>query len=185
MYCSRSNWDSNAFCTSYMISIDKFDGRSEFPSYKVEDEDWKTLLEFKDNFWCQDVYDEHMARFASDAYKSKERKSTPEQNERFAKFDATKYGVPFLNQEVIDWLNENVMDAAKPYEQPANGWCMGDDSYRASGSSMDFALFFHRRKDAMAFVKRWSVHKKCTTYFDYFKEIRKELIGDKLVKVQY
>lgn len=183
MWCSRSHWDGKTFMTSYMISINKYEGRSAFPSYEILDEDWTTLLDFKDEFWIQDVYDEHMERFAAEDYTSD---ATPEQNEMYARHDATKWNVPFLKQEIIDWLNENVADDPKPYDgQVANGWCMGNDSYRAGGSTMDVALFFYRRKDAMAFVKRWSVHKKCTTYFDYFKEIRKELIDGKLVRIDY
>lgn len=178
MWCSQSHWDGKSFRTSYMISIDSYDGRRQFPSHEVED--WSNLLVFKD-VWCQEVYDESMARFSSGDYNGK---ITPDQYEVFASVHATKHSVPFLKQEVIDWLNENVADDAKPDDQPANGWCMGNDDYRSSGSS-SLGLWFYRRRDALAFVKRWSVHKKCTTYFDYFNEIRKELIDGKLVKIEY
>jgi hypothetical protein len=168
-----------------MISIEMYDRRKAFEPHKTEDEDWNTLIEFEEDVWCQDVYDRHMARFATDEHKN-DSKTDPEFDERYAKLDATVWRLPCLKQEVIDWLNENVADDPKPYDdQVANGWCMGNDSYRGKGSLMDVSLFFYRRRDALAFVKRWSVHKKCTTYFDYFKEIRKELIDGKLVRIDY
>ena len=182
MWCSESNWDGKPFLTRYMISIDKYDGRSLFPKYTVVDEDWGRLLYFKD-VWLQGEYDKWISYYNSDGYRGR---FTANDKQLMAKVSATKYDVPFLKQEVIDWLNENVADDPKPHvDQVANGWCMGNDSYRASGSDVGFALFFYRRCDAMAFVKRWSVHGKCTTYFDYFKEIRKELIDGKLVRVEY
>lgn len=181
MWCSKSHWDGKTFSTRYMITIDKYDGRSQFPSYEIEDEDWGRLLDFKD-VWVQEEYDKWMAHFNSDQYT---REITNNSQKRIAESAATKRDVPFLKQEVIDWLNENVADDPNPYKQVAKGWCMGNDAYRGGGSGMDFALFFYRRSDAMAFVKRWSVHGKCTTYFDYFKEIRKELIDGKLVRIKY
>jgi len=91
--------------------------------------------------------------------------------------------VPFLKQEVIDWLNENVKDNQSSSCKGEKGWCMGNDEYRSTGSSLELTLFFYRRSDAMKFIKRWSVHKKPTTYLNYFKDDYKELKDGKLVKV--
>lgn len=179
MWCSASNWDNENFNTSYMISINKYEDRSAYPSYKILDEDWSELIELKDNIWCQDIYDEWV-----ECFKKPSTTRDPVKDEEFAKREATKFNVPFLKQDVVDWLNANVKDNARPYDQPANGWCMGNDSYRAGGSRNELSIFFYRRSDAMAFVKFWSVHHKPTTYLDYFKDIRKELINGKLVKVK-
>jgi hypothetical protein len=178
MWCSRSNWDGKHFDTQYMISIDKYERRSAFPSYEILDEDWDNLLEFTAEYFDQGEYEQTLARLATlDAKLDKERE------ELFARSSATKYKIPSLKQEVLDWLNENVADDPKPYEQCAKGWCMGNEYYRANDSAQ-LSLFFYRRRDAMAFVKRWSVHKQPTTYLDYFKDIRKELIDGKLRRKQ-
>ena len=71
-----------------------------------------------------------------------------------------------LNDKVFKWLLKNVKNNAK---DGTKGFCVGTDAYN------DFYIFFYRRSDAMKFIKRWSSHKKPTTYFDYFKGIRREL----------
>lgn len=181
MWCTRSNWDDKHFDTSYMICIDEYERRDAFPSYTIPDEDWINLIEFIPEVWIQEEYDRQIEYFKKYNIENPDRPR--EWDEMIAKGYATKLNVPKLKQEVIDWLNENVKDNPKPYDQCAKGWCMGNDDYRANDRS-NLALFFHRRSEAMAFVKRWSVHKKPTTYLDYFKDIRKELIDGKLIKVE-
>jgi hypothetical protein len=164
------------FDTKYLISIDQYERRAAFPSYEIIDDDWTNLIEFTNEYFDQKEYDETMARLA-------EMDKDHEFDEMYARGNATKLNVPTLKQEVIDWLNENVADDPNPIEQCAKGWCMGNISYRAT-DHCQLSLFFYRRSDAMAFVKRWSVHKKPTTYLDYFKDIRKELIDGKMVQVE-
>jgi len=165
-----------------MISIDKYEQRSAFPSYSVPDEDWENLIEFIPEVWIQEEYDRCMESCAKRSVEDPERDN--QWDELFAEGQAKQLNVPQLKPEVIDWLNENVNDDPKPYNQCAKGWCMGNDGYRASDSHSNLCLFFYRRSDAMAFVKQWSVHKKPTTYLNYFKDIRKELIGGKLVQIE-
>ena len=129
MWCSRSNWDGGTYDSRYAISVDKYERRSAFPSYEIIDEDWKALIELTPKFFDQEEYDATLERLAekgdSDAFR----------NGMYAEGMATKLDVPNLKQEVIDWLNENVADNPRPYEQSAKGWCMGNMSYRAN----DFA----------------------------------------------
>lgn len=75
-----------------------------------------------------------------------------------------------LKPEVLKWLEENVKDNREDDEK---GFAVGSDAYNSNGSP-DFTLFFYRRSDAMRFIKRWSTYRKPTTYFDYFKEIRRQ-----------
>lgn len=79
-----------------------------------------------------------------------------------------------LKPEVLAWLEANVKDR-RDSEQP-KGWCVGNDDYHMRGRyENSINVFFERRLDALAFIKEFSVYKKPTTYFDYFKEIKKEL----------
>ena len=89
--------------------------------------------------------------------------------------------LPCLKQEIIDWLDENVQDNNSRYTESDKSWCMGNDEYRSHDHS-SVTLFFYRRSDAMKFIKRWSVHKKPTTYLNYFKDDYRELVNGKLIK---
>lgn len=154
MFCTDSNWGGD-FWTRYLVSLDTL--------RLVEQEDCKNLLIEKEAF------DEE--RWAFDEKFFKERGYTAEQLEEHKKFCIKKFKV--FKPEVLQWLEANVKDNAQNKEQP-KGWCVGSDAYQMrDGHSV--SIWFYRRKDAMNFIRTFSVHKKPTTYFDYFKEIRKEL----------
>jgi hypothetical protein len=81
--------------------------------------------------------------------------------------------------DVIEWLNANVKDRKltawhKERGQSPKGWAIGTDQYNAV-KGISFSFFFERERDGMAFIKRWSVHKKPVSYLQYFKDIRKKL----------
>ena len=76
-----------------------------------------------------------------------------------------------LKPEVIKWLTENVKD--RTGHEHKQGWCVGTDEYN-SNAGVSFSVFFHRRNDAMKFIERWSEYKKPLSYFNYFKDIRRE-----------
>lgn len=78
--------------------------------------------------------------------------------------------VPRISKEVVEWLGSNIKKGKDGSEQ----WCIGTDDYN-SNSSIDFTLFFKRLVDARNFVKTWSVHRKPTSYFNYFNDTRREL----------
>ena len=77
-----------------------------------------------------------------------------------------------LKPEVMEWLNTNIPD--RKHKESPKGWAVGTDKYN-SNSGISFNIFFHRQKDAMAFIKRWSNYKKPVNYLNYFKDIRKKL----------
>jgi hypothetical protein len=169
------------FDAQYMICIDQFVRYKDKRNKDSKEEDWENLIEFKDGVWCQDVYDEWQEVFKRSTREDRD----PERDEHFARRDATKNRVQCLKQEVVDWLNENVADDAKGvYNDNKKGWAMGNDQYRGTGSSTSLTLWFYRKRDAMAFVKRWSTHGKPTTYLNYFKDEYKELIDGKLTIVE-
>lgn len=82
-----------------------------------------------------------------------------------------------LNDNVLQWLTDNVLDTDKPYNgnTTTKGWCIGSLEYRKNDSCSSFSIFFQRRKDAMAFIKRWSKWKKPLQYCQYFTDVRKKL----------
>lgn len=90
--------------------------------------------------------------------------------------------VPYLKDEVLDWLN-NLPDLKRDYFKNGTlaAWCIPNKESRIL-SSVEFAIFFGRRKDAMAFIKKFSVYKKPTSYCNYFKGDWRTLVDGKLVK---
>lgn len=80
--------------------------------------------------------------------------------------------VPDLNPSALSWLEENVQD--RKNEDNNKGWCIGNEKYRSRGA-LSLSIFFHRRRDAMKFIKTWSVHKKPVRYFNYFTDIKKKI----------
>ena len=75
-----------------------------------------------------------------------------------------------LKPEVLSWLEENVKDEDKI----TKGWCCGDKEYNSRLGEY-FSLFFYRRKDALNFIKTWSVHKKPTETYNQNTYVRKVL----------
>lgn len=153
MFCTNSNWGGD-YWSRYMVELDTL--------RKVEQEDCKNLLIEKEAF------DEERWNHSKDFFEK--RGYTPEQLELQKGFYQKHYKV--FKPEVIEWLAANVADI-KDKDQ-TKGWCVGSDAYQMrDGHSV--AIWFYRRKDAMNFIRTFSIHKKPTTYFDYFKEICKEL----------
>jgi hypothetical protein len=74
-----------------------------------------------------------------------------------------------LKPEVYDWLINNVTDE----KLGVKGWCCGDDNYNCGYE--DFSLFFYRRKDALNFIKTWSIYKRPTETWNQNSRIRKIL----------
>ena len=153
MYCRDSNW-GGGYNSRYMVSIKRFikwDG-PETP----DDEDWSLLNE-------SDILDKHLFSH------SMKRKDNKLSGKKLREMCQTK--TQRLKPEVYRWLEENIVDSKDADYNKA--FCVGTDQYNAV-DYLSFNIFFYRRSDAMKFIRTWSVYKKPTTYFDYFKEIRKE-----------
>ena len=194
-FCTDPCWGGDNYWSRYMVVIERHVDYRHKPKLEVNEavsvaldpnnfeEDWRNLLELKD-VWDQKKYEDAKKRYAEvvtkKRYPDMSKKEIEEQVEHHAKFEGTLRNTPHLKQEVIDWLNENVADNKQDKDQP-QGWCMGTEFYRGR-DQFGLTLWFYRRGDAMKFIKEWSSHTKPTTYFDYFKEIYKELIDGKLTK---
>lgn len=75
-----------------------------------------------------------------------------------------------LKPEVFDWLIRNVKDE----NTKLKGWCCGNKDYN-SEMFEGFSLFFYRRKDAINFIKIWSIHKKPTETYNQNTYVKKVL----------
>ena len=75
-----------------------------------------------------------------------------------------------LKLELLKWLKENIKDRTK--HDNNNGWNIGSELYLSKNVSC-VTIFFHRRRDALNFIKQFSVYKNPTFYLNYFKDIRK------------
>lgn len=74
-----------------------------------------------------------------------------------------------LKPEVFDWLLNNVKD-----EKPGlKGWCCGSDNYNLGYG--EFSLFFYRRRDALNFIRTWSIYKKPTETYNQYTYVKKVL----------
>jgi hypothetical protein len=152
MFCTDSNWGGD-YWSRYMVSIDSFK--------KVDQQDCANLLIEREG------QDEE--RWAMYQQMAQEKNWTAEELASRKEWCVKEFKT--LKPEVIEWLNKNVADIRG--ENP-KGWCVGSHAYQMrDGHSVN--IWFARRKDAFNFIRTFSIYKKPTTYFDYFKEIRREL----------
>ena len=87
--------------------------------------------------------------------------------------------VPTLKTNVIKWL-KNVRPPVDDREEQFEGWAMGNDEHRGRNLH-HLNIWFYRRRDALNFIKEFSVHKKPTAYYDSFADVRKILFAGKMV----
>lgn len=164
MFCTSPCWGkkNTAYWCRYLVSVERT--REKKHPY-TKDEDWVNLTE-KFTFFDEEEYNR---RKEWDKEHPRSFELTEEQERLLCTKDAYR-----LKPEVLKWLNENIKERKDPdYPQ---GWCVGDEAYLAR-DIMNTNIFFHRKADALAFIKHWSRFKKPTTYFNYFANpiIRKEL----------
>jgi hypothetical protein len=153
-FCTKSNWNGGMYHCRYMVVIQRT------LSYDVaakEEKDW-ALLE-KHRLFDPVRYDDLKELY--------EPKNLDTSRLKDISYTTTKR----LKPTVFSWLVENVKDNAR---DEGKGFCVGTDEYNKDCCD-SFTIFFYRRSDALNFITRWSVYKTPTTYFDYFREIRKEI----------
>lgn len=73
-------------------------------------------------------------------------------------------GVRKLKPEVFEWLSNNI---------PDDKWAVGTDAYNRL-NELNFYIFFQSSRDALKFIKHWSVFKKPLHYLNYFTDNRRE-----------
>jgi hypothetical protein len=165
------------FAATYMVSIKKW------PNYDVKlplnqqtiSPDWLAVID-EVTFLSQTEYNRNAEVFRLMAERGSAVDVTEEQLQSMSLRSA-----PEPRAEVLAWLEANVANV-KDADQP-QGWCMGNRDYRYGGAVGELTFWFRRRRDAMAFIRRWSEHGKPTSYLNYFKDDYRELRDGKLTKV--
>jgi len=162
-FCSDSNWGTS-FDSGHRVSVETHE---DFKHGSVECDDWKRLIIMKSaiNKVRYDMYarlnpewtDSELIRLAVEEF-------------------------PTLRSEVFQWLRENVADSTdiNRKDRP-EGWCIGDTQRRMK-EMVELNIWFLRRRDALKFIKTWSVHKQPTETFS--DDIKKVLIDGKLVEIE-
>ena len=158
-WCNSSHWDSKPFACQIIVTLYSYK-----KGYK---EDWGNLT-VEDSYYDEDYANDWADRTIR-LWAEHGREKTPEEVEEYKQRVGNRT-IRSLKPEVIEWLTENVPDVVD-----GKGWCVGDKYYSADDSSSSYTVFFQRRRDAMAFIKRWSVHKKPINYCQYFTDVRKKL----------
>jgi hypothetical protein len=145
-YCTESNWDDKLFDTSYLVSIEQYD-KKDLINNKI---DFLNPKAFSDDF--KNVIDVKFLYPDDKIYSWK-----------------TFFQ---LKPEVFSWLEQNVTN--KKHNKKA--WCCGNKEYNSDNPvSQDFDLFFYRKKDALNFIKTWSILKKPTLVYNQFTYVKKVL----------
>ena len=156
VFCLDSIW-GGTYDSRYLVSIKRVIAGNTY--FDTPNPDWVSLISQKPHFDKEEYkrFREHpdLQHIKEETHRSMCQKRTV-----------------FLKPHIMDWLNENIKD--RPDKDSSQGWAVGTDQYNCT-NPLSFSLWFHRKSDALAFIKKWSIHKKPVTYFDYFKEIRKEL----------
>lgn len=151
-WCSRSIWDDDHYDCRHLVTLTSY--------MEDQKEDWETLVDKESEcFFDQSRFDINRKLLGSDVPDSKIRK-------------ASMTMVPNFKPHVIDWLTTNVADR-KDKNSP-KGWCIGNASYRNT-NTLQLTVFFHRKLDAMRFIKTFSKWGKPTFYHHYFHDVRKKL----------
>ncbi len=178
-WCRNSNWTDGMFDATYMVSLEKWpDYQVGTPhNQQVISPDWTAVVQ-EVAFLSQDEYDRNAMIFERMLGKDGLPVTVTDEQLR----EMSMRSAPEPRAEVIEWLNENVAPV-KNAQQP-QGWCIGNRDYRYRGASGEMTFWFIRRRDAMAFIRRWSVYGRATTYLNYFKDDYRELKNGRLVQVE-
>jgi len=149
-WCSDSNWGGMYDC-QIIVNLSCYED--------YDKEDWNNLFT-KERYFSQEEYEKIKKIYNGKEYYTDD----------FYRSMSTK-DINVLKPEVYQWLLDNVPDS----EDNEKMWCIGSRDYLFQDSYSSFSFFFQRRKDAMKFIKTWSIHKKPVYYTQYFTDVRKKL----------
>ena len=62
------------------------------------------------------------------------------------------------------------------------GWAIGNDAYRLTDHSQ-LNIFFDRQIDALKFIRKFSIFKEPTNYFDYFEDTSADMEPEKILSI--
>lgn len=151
--------EGKCYHSSYMVKVEMYPMNTEYSAYGDMNPDFSSVVD------CD-------LPFFNEARYNRLRKKDWEDGKirRYISGDTTNR----LKPHIIDWLENNIEDRKdKNYKK---GYSYKDDS--GNCETIDFELFFHRKNDALKFIKEFSLRKKPTFYFDYFKDVRNTLNDD-------
>lgn len=146
--------------SSYMVSIEMFPDYPTKHSLRTTGihEDFENLIDYDVFFFNEKRYQRLISKFGEEKAK------------KLAENNLTNR----LKPHVIEWLEKNVKNRTDKCH--TQGFCFGNDDYNSE--SIEFNIFFHRKNDALNFIKTFSIHKKPSFIFDYFDEKRMALKPD-------
>lgn len=148
-WCSSSHWDGQNYDCQIIVHLRSYDEHSK--------EDWNNIFS-KKTIFSEENYKLMLSRFENLSMDE-------EAKDKLAK-EVSYKEINYPKKEVLDWLYENI---------PDKKWCIGNDEYISNDSACSFSFFFQRKKDAMAFINKWSKWQKPVHYRQYFKNINKVL----------
>lgn len=149
-WCSDSVWGCHYDC-QIIVSLNSYEYHNK--------QDWNNVLT-KEKYFSQKRYEEAKKMFADKQYYTDD----------FHKSYATR-DINIPKPEVVEWLYDNV--ACGKNGEPM--FAYGSKDYTFEDSASSYSFFFQRRKDAMKFIKTWSIHRKPVYYTQYFTDVRKKL----------
>ena len=168
-WCNESNWDNKTFFGEAMVYFRANMQTYSISSYehKIPDPDWSNLIEMRKDFFDEKNYQDSL-----DFKRRLEKEFNKDFDEStFSKELFIKEG-KYLKQEVIEWLNENVKDKIFADEntplEDRKGWAIGNVGFRHKEDGV--TIFFERQLDALKFIRKFSIFKEPTQYFDYFED---------------
>lgn len=186
-WCSSSIWGGECFDGEVIVSLSRYidtDSISEY-THKIIDPDFNQLTEYKKFFdkeealqqmkVLKEIMTEKGEEFNEDEFLSKYK-------------ELSRRKTITLKSEIIDWLNENIRDRVITYKETKSplantkGWAIGDDKYNSS-QSYELNIFFARQIDALKFIRKFSIFKDPTFYFDYFHDERRELEANLIIDI--
>jgi hypothetical protein len=155
IWCHHSHWDDKVYHCRHLVS---------WKGYVDSDiADWDALVDPN--------AEPYLDTEGFDRFKSAMQSVNPDVSDEEVAKCCTRC-VPNLKPHVLEWLDRNVKD--RNDEDNVKGWCIGNTEYRAN-ETQSMTVFFHRKADAMSFIKAFSVYKKPTHYCQYFTDVRKKL----------
>lgn len=181
-WCNSSHWDNQSWDGEVMVYFeDTIDTDSLGYNQQLKDPDFERLT-IKQHFFDENKYEENIT-FRKELFESLG-KEFSEKNIEIEKKLATKI-IRTLKPEVLEWLEKNIEDKLfvdeKVSEGNKKGWCIGSSSYISRNEHL--TIFFARQIDALRFINEFSIFKKPTFYFDYFRDDRREMSPKDILQV--
>lgn len=173
-WCSDSIWGGDYNC-EYIVSIEKFVGEEDFQK-DPPNIDFQNCIE-ETSFFSEKKYQEQLNIFSK--HLKENDKLNDEKIEEISK-EVSMIQTYRLKPDIVKWLEDNVTDRKDPYCN--KGWSVGTDKYNSINVT-SFDIFFHRKADAMKFIKTFSLYKKPTMIFDSFNDKKEKMQHSDIKKI--